>query len=176
VDTPHQQAAAEAEALRLFEALERQLGETAFALGDRPTAVDATLLGGLRAHFLQDPAPRRTLESFPRVVAWATDTPSARPGAPLLTFPTTTPFGQFVLAELAGPYQRYARANAEALAAGEKSFNIEVYDREQSYLARPYPEQSRRMVIEAIARLDVSERAAVDRWLVEHDLDQLFGA
>jgi glutathione S-transferase len=176
VDTPQQQAAAEAEARRIFEALEEQLGQTRFALGDRPTAVDATLLGGLRAHFLTDPVPRRLLESFPRVVAWATDTPRATPEGDLPTFPETTAFGRFVLAEFAGPYRRVVLANAHALTSGDKSFTTEVYGQAQSYLTRPYPERSRQMVIEVIAGLDAQRQADVLSWLDTHGLQEVFRA
>ncbi|MEO0322724.1 MAG: glutathione S-transferase family protein, partial [Myxococcota bacterium] len=46
VSSPTQQAAAEAEYLRLMDAAEAQLGETRYLLGDRPTAVDCIVLGG----------------------------------------------------------------------------------------------------------------------------------
>ena len=56
---------------RLLAAAERQLGETGFLLGDRPTAVDCVVLGGLRAHTNMDPDPKRTVAEYPRVLAWA---------------------------------------------------------------------------------------------------------
>ena len=40
-------------------------------------------------------------------------------------------------------YQPFLLANAEVLAAGEKAFSVKTYGEEVSYLARPYPEQSR---------------------------------
>src|SRR5262249_51701737 len=64
-ETPHQQKHAEQEYLTLLHALEGQLGRTRYALGDRSTAVDAILLGGLRAHTNADPVP--DLSEFPRV-------------------------------------------------------------------------------------------------------------
>ena len=67
-DDPSLREAAEREYLDLLGKLEAQLGETRYALGDRPTAVDAILLGGLRAHINNDPVP--DLAEFPRAVAW----------------------------------------------------------------------------------------------------------
>ena len=56
------------------DALEEQLATTRYALGDRPTAADTILLGGLRAHTNQDPIP--DLSRFTRVLEW-----NAQPGA-----------------------------------------------------------------------------------------------
>ena len=48
-ELPSQQRAAENEYIGMLESLENQLASTRYALGDRPSAVDAMLLGGLRA-------------------------------------------------------------------------------------------------------------------------------
>ena len=58
------QRAAEDEYIHLMEAADRQLHHTAFLLGHRPTALDCVVLGGLRAHTLMDPDPKRTISRF----------------------------------------------------------------------------------------------------------------
>ena len=58
-ESVRQRKAAEEEYLRMLEAAEAQLAETRYLMGDRPTAVDCIVLGGLRAHTYMDPDPRR---------------------------------------------------------------------------------------------------------------------
>lgn len=80
LDSQTQRSGIEDEARRLFGALEAQLERSAYALGERPTAVDAALLGVLRAHMLPDPAPRKLLASYPRVVEWSASATGAPQG------------------------------------------------------------------------------------------------
>ena len=90
-ESEHQQRAVETEYLAMLDALEEQLGDTHYALGDRPTAADAILLGGLRAHTNADPVP--DLSSYPRVVAWDEKDADAWNGSgELAPFPQSTPF------------------------------------------------------------------------------------
>ena len=70
-DSEVQQQAAEDEYHRFMAAAEEQLGETAFLLGDRPTALDCVVLGGLRAHTLMDPTPKAQMKQYERVGAWS---------------------------------------------------------------------------------------------------------
>ena len=56
-ESPSQQRAVEDEYNRLLSAAEAQLQETAFLLGDRPTAVDCMVLGGLRADDMEISKP-----------------------------------------------------------------------------------------------------------------------
>ncbi len=52
---------------------------------------------------------------------------------------------------------------------------IPTYGEETSYLARPYPEQSRRMIQRRIEdQLGVEERAAVTSWLEQAGLTEAF--
>jgi uncharacterized protein (DUF849 family) len=72
-------------------------------------------------------------------------------------------------------YQPFALANRDALAAGARAFHAHVYDEEVSYLCRPYPEQSRQMVLRRIRNeLEDGERAAVARWLDDSNLVAAF--
>ena len=169
-----QQEAAEREYLGLLDALETQLGSTRYALGDRPTAVDAILLGGLRAHTNGDPIP--DLSRYERVVAWDEKEADRWDGdGVLLPFPESTPFAAHVLDIASDQYAAFVLGNARALASGEKAFVIETYGESVSYLARPYPERSRGMIQDRIRNgLDDSERARVAEWLEKHGLTECF--
>lgn len=173
-ETEHQQQAAEREYLELLDALDRQLATTRYALGDRPTAADAILLGGLRAHTNADPIP--DLSKVGRVTAW--DEGGADPWdgeGELSPFPEGTSFASHVLDVGRDPYAEFVLGNARALEAGDKAFVTETYGEEVSYLARPYPERSRRMIRDRIQnQLDVDERAAVGAWLEERGLAECF--
>lgn len=173
-ESESQQRFVETEYLGLLEALDQQLGGTRYVLGDRPTAADAILLGGLRAHTNADPYP--DLSGTPRVTAW--DEKNADPwdgeGA-LARFPESTAVARQVLAIGRDQYRPFVLGNAAALAAGKKAFEAETYGERVSYLARPYPEQSRRMVQRRIAlQLDAGARAQVAAWLEEHGLADVF--
>ncbi len=167
VDSEVQQRAAEQEYARLLAGLDRQLASTAFALGDRPSAVDAVLLGGLRAHFLHDPAPRSVVELYPRIVEWTEKGADAwSGGGDWAPFPESTEFARAVLAEARETYRPFVLGNRRALERGDKAFVIEIYGEPVSYLAREYPEQSRLMIRDRIAsQLDASERRQVLDWL-----------
>ncbi len=173
-ESESQQRAAESEYFGILAALESQLGATPYALGERPTAVDAMLLGGLRAHVNNDPYP--DLGDYPRVVAW--DEKEADRwdggGAPI-AFSATTPFAGQLLEIARGWYQPFALGNARALEEGSKAFVVESYGEPVSYLARPYPEQSRRMILARIRnQLAENEQRAVGGWLEQQGLDAVF--
>jgi glutathione S-transferase len=173
-DSPHQREQVEREYLALLAALEEQLGSSRYALGDRPTAVDTILLGGLRAHTNADPIP--DLSGFPKVLAW--DEKHADPWdgeGELAAFPESTAFAAHVLALARDCYRPFVLGNAEALEVGAKAFVVETYGEETSYLTRPYPEQSRRMVQARIRdQLSEAERAEVAAWLEEWQLADCF--
>jgi glutathione S-transferase len=173
-ESPHQQREAEREYAALLDALEAQLESTRFALGDRPTAADAILLGGLRAHANADPIP--DLSRYARVLDWDAKQADAWDGrGELAPFPESTPFARHVLALGRECYAPFVLGNALALQAGEKAFVIETYGEDVSYLCRPYPEQSRRMIQRRIRdRLDADERDRVLRWLDEVGLAECF--
>ncbi len=170
-----QQAAAEAEYERLLAAAESQLGTTAFLLGDRPTALDCIVLGGLRAHTNMDPDPKKVVAAFPTVVAWAEQRADTWDGGgELAPFPESTPFARHLLGEMATTYAPFVLGNQAALAAGAKAFHVETYGEDVSYLTRPYPEASRRMLARCIAALAHDEAASVRAWLDEHGLAGVF--
>jgi glutathione S-transferase len=76
-ESARQRDAAEAEYHRLMAAAEAQLAETAYLLGDRPTAVDCIVLGGLRAHTLMDPTPAAQMQPYQRLIAGRKRAPTA---------------------------------------------------------------------------------------------------
>ena len=83
-----------------------------------------------------------------------------------LSLPETRPQTDHVLDLARDRYAAFVLGNAKALAAGDKAFVIDTYGEEVSYLARPYPERSRRMVQARIRdQLDAAEREQTLRWL-----------
>jgi glutathione S-transferase len=173
-ESEHQQREVEREYFAMLDVLETQLASTAYALGGRPTAVDAILLGGLRGHTNNDPVPN--LAAYPRVVAWdEKEADRWDGGGELASFPESTPFVDHVLDVGRDCYADFVLGNAKALEAGEKAFVVETYGEEVSYLTRPYPEESRRMVSARIRdHLDGAERAEVGRWLEARGLAACF--
>ena len=142
---PAQQKAAEREYLSMLDALETQLGSTRYALGDRPSAVDTIILGGLRAHTNADPIP--DLSGYTRVLEWEAECESGWDGrGELAPFPDSTPFAQHMLELARDEYTGFVSSNGKALAAGDKVFRIETHGEETTYLAREYPERSRRIL------------------------------
>ena len=175
-DSTHQQQAAEAEYKRILAAMELQLTQTPYKLGGRPTAVDCILLGGLRAHTNMDPDPKAITAQYPRVVAWSEDTADAWSGEGVLeAFPESTGFARFVLGEMIATYKPYILGNRSAQHAGAKAFSAQIYDEEVSYLSRPYPEQSRRMIVDKInTQLSSRQREEVIAWLSALKLGDCF--
>ena len=160
-----QRQAAEGEYRRILGAAERQLADTPHLLGQRPCAADCIVLGGLRAHTNMDPDPKETLAAFPRVVAWAErDAAQWHGQGDLAAFPESTAFARFVLDELREHYLPVLAANVDALRAGAKAFSALSYGETVSYLTRPYPVRSWRMIQRRLAHLDDAERRVVLDW------------
>lgn len=177
LDDPAQQRAARGESESVWEALECQLEQTRYALGDRPTAVDAVLLGALRGHFLADPAPRRAMERFQRVREWAAHADrwdgSGRP----LPFPERTAFAGEVLERLAGSYRSWLLAHAAALDRGVRAFTAEVAGQSVQFrtLRPPDPVGSREYLVARIrGELTSEQLSEVESWLEELGLGDVF--
>jgi len=177
VSSEIQKREAENEYHRIMVAVEEQLTQTPFLLGDRPTAVDCIVLAGLRAHFLYDPAPKKALyDKYPSAVRWVEEGSKNWDGSGSIPdFPETTSFGQFVLNEMKTTYMPYALSNSRALAQKEKAFIVNVYGEDVSYLARPYIEQSRQMIVNKIKNdLSGEDQQAVIDWLTDIGLAEAF--
>tara|TARA_Y100001934_G_scaffold282970_1_gene399621 strand:- start:6060 stop:7040 length:981 start_codon:yes stop_codon:yes gene_type:complete len=167
-----QQRACEEEYVRILEAMEAQLQQTPFMLGDRPTALDCILLGGLLAHTNNDPDPKRVTANYPGVVDWCESAFDWDGDGELAALPELTPFASFVLMEMRTTYQPYVLANRAAQEAGAKAFHAPIYGEEVSYLSRPYPEQSRQMIMHRIEHvLNDEEHETVRAWLEDVGLD-----
>ena len=175
-ESKQQQAAAEAEYVRILEAAEAQLNQSAYLMGDRPTAVDCIVLGGLRAHTNMDPTPKKVTSGFPKVIAWSESEANSWNGVgELAPFPDSTEFAQFVLGEMKTTYRPYLLANREASTVGAKAFNASIYGETVSYLTRPYPPFSAELVSERIRNtLDVEELVLVENWLQHVGLRECF--
>lgn len=175
-DSPVQQKAAEEEYERILVNMERQLAESRYLLGDRPTAVDCIVLGGLWAHTWHDPDPKQLVAKFPRVVAWceAGALPWDGSGA-LANFPEGTGFSRFLLKEAATTYKPFVLNNAAALDHNAKAFNAPVYGEDVSYLTREYPQRARQMIVDRIQQqLTGAEKQSVLSWLSDVDLLDCF--
>jgi glutathione S-transferase len=172
-ENPAQQAAAEGEYLGVLNALDRQLSETAFSLGDRPSAVDTILIGSLRGHTNRDPLP--DLREFATVLNWDKEAAHYRePTGNWAAFPDSTPFAQHVLKLARDNYKPFILGNRQATTTGNKAFTVKTYGEQVSYLTRPYPERSRKMVVERIEQLNLNDRALVGEWLMEKGLSECF--
>jgi len=172
-ESTEQRRAAETEYLALLTAAEAQLERTTWLLGERPSAVDAALLGGLRAHTHHDPYP--DLSIFPNVVAYAE---GARDdwdgGGTLEPFPVNEPFADH-LVRLAREYcVPFADSNRTARLEGRKAFELMVYGEPVSFLARAYPEASRQMIAARYRdQLSAAEQQQVCDWLVRENLESV---
>ena len=173
---PAMQDEGEAEWKRLLDALESQLSGSTFALGDRPCAVDAVLLGGLRGHFLPDPVPARVLESYPRIKTWVDNASNWSGDGELASNLEDAPFAQFLLGEMGKAYRTYILANGDALTRGEKAFTCETYGHSVSYKCQPYVEFSRTRTSQRLKeRLSETEYRLFSAHLHTYGLDTIFG-
>lgn len=168
-----QRACAESEYLALMAVAEEQLTRTAYLLGERPCAVDAALLGGLRAHTHHDPLP--DLGEFPAVVAYAQGSRDVWDGSGALApFPESTAFARHLLRLAQDCYAPFIAANRCARAAGDKAFEITVYGEAVSFMARAYPELSREMLARHYHdQLTGADQARVWQWLAGTPLARL---
>ncbi len=177
VSSEIQKKEVENEYKRVLDAAEAQLNKTAYLLGDRPTAVDCIFLGGLRAHFNYDPAPRKVIHhAYPKTIEWCETLADQWDGrGDLAEFPDSTPFAQLILKEMVMTYQPFALGNQKALANQQKAFVIDMYGESVSYLARSYIERSRQMIIRRTQNnLTHEARERVHNWLHEIALANAF--
>jgi glutathione S-transferase len=177
LEDPEQQRSVRDEAVAVWGALERQLERTRYALGDRPTAVDAVLIGALRGHYLADPAPRRLLEPLERVRRWADHADRWDGSGDPLPFPERTPFADAVLERMAGSYRRWLLAHAAALERRERSFTVEIDGRSAPFrtLHRPDPVMSRGYLVDRLREeLDLDRLVEVAGWLDSLGLGDVF--
>ncbi|MEE2786981.1 MAG: glutathione S-transferase family protein [Myxococcota bacterium] len=173
LDLPEVQAYAEALVERVCTRLNAQLLDTPFALGSTPTAVDAVLLGGLRAHLMTDSVPASRLAHLNALVQWtnqvAETTNDEGPASVL-----STPFAQCVLEEMSGAYAQYIRANRVAVTQGIQVITLTMDGFEYTVLARPDSEASRARTSQAIRRLAIDDDIDADALLDQYGLSDIF--
>ena len=159
---------------RVCRALDEQLERTPFALGHVPTAVDAVLLGALRAHLLADPISKSRLSSFSRVRAWADNPPT--PATTDVNAASDEPngFARTILAEMRGTYQEFMLKNAQAIRDEEKLVYLSDGQELVSVLSRLEPERSRVRAVSAIRALADGQEGNVKHRLAEYGLLKLF--
>jgi len=175
-ESQNQQKAAEDEYLRLLEAADKQLKHSPYLLGEKPCAVDAMFMGGLRGHTYADPVPKKIVKQFRHIVEWIEGRADAWNGrGELSSFSQPTDFALQLLKEMPDTYQPFILGNKKALEAGEKFFKTNIYHEDVSYLSRPYPEQSRLMVVAYIQnQLSDDEKIQGKSWLKKIGLLEAF--
>lgn len=189
ISSPLQQDRGDEECARIFSAMERHLGQGRgpFLFGRVPCAVDASLYGGLYAHFLHDEYPkRRIFAALPRVAHWV-DTAltsfhvsdsSLPPTNNNFTSSSALPeFAEVLLAEMKIGFVGFVAGNRAALADKSKSYFTEVYGERVSFLAREYVEHSRRMLVRFISEeclLGPKEVGEFRALVATHHLEGLF--
>ena len=174
LDSAAQQKRAEDMFDGLMSALEHQLRETRFSLGDRPCAVDAVLFGAVRAHLGADPEPAQRLAAYPSVLQWVASPPSWSADDTLLESTRLGPFAEFVLTQLGGQYRQWIMGNAQALKEGQKAFLIPVGGQDISYRVRAYSETSRAHLAHWLNTLSGDDAVAADELLSRYDLASVF--
>jgi hypothetical protein len=124
--SPTQQKESENEIVRIFAALDEHLKTHKFVFGDVPTAVDAVLMGGLRAHFLNDIYPKSLLEPYPNVQKWHDDWDQTKISAEDetlhgLTATNLPPFVALILNEMGGGFRDFVLGMKRAAEEGTKA-------------------------------------------------------
>ena len=125
---PDQVPGVEAIYRRMLEQLEAIFRKRPFLLGERPTLADIGFSGPIFRHFGLDPIPAEIMrQQAPAVFEWAARLWNARlqdcPGAALQGIPGD--WGP-ILDEVGSHYLPYLCANVDAVASGQKRFDVEV--------------------------------------------------
>ncbi len=175
-ESQHQQTEAEKEYESLVAAAEQQLSETPYLLGSRPCAVDAMMLGGLRAHTYADPVPKRMVSNYHKVVKWIeTEANQWNGTGELLDAEKPSAFALHVLKMMKETYKPFVMGNSLAVELGEKFFIANIYGEDVSFLTRPYPEQSRQVLADYISGIkDKGEKEAALALLEQYQLKEVF--
>lgn len=148
--------------------MERALATRPFLLGDRPVEADFGFFASMFRHFSHEPTPGAIMRATaPRVFAWVgrlwATTPAALEGTAL---PDRVPDDLAPLLDLCtGDYLPYLQANAQALAAGEKTVRYTRQGVSWAVPANPYRVVCLADLRKAYQALDADARATVDRLL-----------
>jgi glutathione S-transferase len=159
--TPATARCIEASFERQLAILERHLERRSFLMGGRPSLADFGLFAQLY-ECSTDPTPgARMRESAPRTLAWIERMLDPRAGGGFEAWPaleaTLTPL---LRDEVAGLFLPWSSANAAALAAGQRSFTVELEGRPFTQDAQKYHARSLAALVQRLRA--VGDRAALD--------------
>jgi len=155
---------------RFLTAMENHLGNQKFMLGNRPAAGDFGLYGQLSQLVGFDPTPRAIAhEVSPRTVAWVDLMrdqsglePTEQDWLSLADQPESL---RGLLQEIGRMYAPAQLANAQAVEAGEKTWEAEIDGAPWSQQTFPYQAKCLRWTNERYRALSESDRANVDALL-----------
>ena len=155
---------------RFLAAMENHLGNQKFMLGNRPAAGDFGLYGQLSQLVGFDPTPRAIAhEVSPRTVAWVDLMrdqsglePTEQDWLGLADQPESL---RGLLQEIGRMYAPAQLANAQAVEAGEKTWEAEIDGAPWSQQTFPYQAKCLRWTVERYRALSESDRANVDALL-----------
>jgi glutathione S-transferase len=150
---------------RTLAQLETLLDKRPFLLGARPSIVDFGYFASMFRHFALDPhSAKQMIDTAPGVYAWVGRVWAARAGrewqGTLDHFEASA--WDAVLVEIGRDYLRYLDANAQAWAAGNKRFDLQLDD--ARYPRMPvvrYRVACREQLLKAYRALDAVARQAV---------------
>lgn len=153
ISTDGQKANGDEEGRRIFAAFEKHLAKgNKFVFGDVPCAVDASLYGGLYAHFVHDVWPlENVLNKTPLVKKWTNEAltaysatvDNAKQNKPISDISQLPDFVVAILKEFKNGFTNFVKGNHFALKNNEKSFTAKAYEENVSFLTRAYVNQSR---------------------------------
>lgn len=152
---------------RFLAAMEQHLAQQPFMLGQRPGAGDFSLFGQLTQLVGFDPTPRAITHAVsPRTVAWVDvmeDLSGLDPAGDdwhdSSNLPDTL---RGILTEIGRVYVPALLANAEAVAAGEKTWESEIDGAPWTQQTFPYQAKCLKWINEQYQALDDKNRARVD--------------
>jgi len=152
---------------RFLAAMENHLGNQKFMLGNRPAAGDFGLYGQLSQLVGFDPTPRAIAHGVsPRTVAWVDLMrdqsglePTEQDWLGLADQPESL---RGMLQEIGRMYAPAQLANAQAVEAGEKTWEAEIDGAPWSQQTFPYQAKCLRWTVERYRALSESDRANVD--------------
>jgi glutathione S-transferase len=155
---------------RLLVLLEKHLQNLPFLLGKRPGSGDFAVLGQFTQLVGFDPTPRAIAhELSPRTVAWVglmEDQcglePTDNDWCPLESLPASL---RGILTEIGRVYAPALLANARALAAGQKSWEVEIDGRNWSQRTFPYQGKCLQWINEQYQALSTQDQSRVDNLL-----------
>lgn len=163
---------------RFLTAMEDHLQQHPFMLGERPGAGDFALFGQLTQLVGFDPTPRAiTHDISPRTVAWVgvmEDQCGLEPqDSDWKALEDITDTLQGILTEIGRVYVPALLANAQAVTAGEKTWECEIDGAPWTQRTFPYQAKCLKWINEQYLALSSKDRARVDKALTGTDCEAI---